>query len=646
MVYSNPYNKKGMITISNQFFNRMVLVGNILDGLFSSSAQCQSIVGQTRIGKSSLIEHLTDPTTIRRFNYDESTHRFIYVNCSMHASALKSPEDFYYFLLHRPLMRRGKETLYDIVGSYPINRSWQDIWEHVLLEMADKHLYLILLLDDFDKAVLHGTLLKEGLFDSLRAFGSMSPHFAWITCTLQHLPRLFDQAFRKFGISDEERMSFSEFYNIVSGFHTVELFDREDINSLITAPAKTEQIIFTRDEIQAIYAFGGRFPYFIQCACYRFFEAHQKGVVTLEKILQECQKEAIPLWTDYWNKITPQQQRVLFSVASDYPLASSPTIQNLIQSLKEASLIYEEYGHWFPFSQDFGSFIRSREHLSTGFPVNPGEHLWRQYEVKVIVGNTNHSQVVKVWDPLSLRHWAIKLLCINHEHNDQQLQKAQEKLLREAHILLSMEHKNIGKVYSVRPDPLGVIMEWIEGKSLDQIIKEHSPLSPVPVIKIGLRLAEALRYAHQKGIIHRDIKPGNIILSPDNEPILIDFDVARSEQQHTITQDENGLWIQVGTLAYSAPEQFIRSGQIGWHTDIFALGAVLYELLTHEQPYPLGNDPQKYPDRMLPQPEQQNIPKPLYLVLCDMLRQDHNSRLDANDTYNAFMRCVANLELM
>ncbi len=644
MGHYNPYNNGGVIKRDDQFINRTVLVKKVLNTLFANVAQCQSIVGQAKIGKSSLVEHFFDPTTMREFDFDGSNHLFLYVNCSMHSSALKSPEDFYRVLLHRLLVRKP-ETLLDVVGVYPANHSWQDVWEYVLLELAERHLYLILFLDEFDKAILYSTLLKDGLFDSLRAYGSTFDYFAWVTCTLQPLHRQFEQAFRKFGISDEERMSFSEFYNIVSRSHSVELFNQEDIDMLITSPAETEQIIFTREEQQIIRDFGGRFPYFIQCACYHFFEAHvKKEVVQLQDIQQECMKGALPLWTDYWNKLTPQQQMLLFSIASDHLLPPSPTTQALLQSLKEAALIYEEYGHWFPFSQNFGAFVRSREHPYVGFPVNPGQHLWNQYEVEVIAERTWHSQVVKARHLLLQQHRAIKLLCINQDHSDKQIKDFQDKLLREAKILVSLQHKNIGKVHDVRSEPLGVIMEWIEGKSLHQVLAEHMCLPPVIIVKIGLHMAEALHYVHKKGIVHRDIKPYNIILTADDEPILIDFDVAHSDYQHTVTQDENGAVIQVGTFDYSAPEQFMRKDQVGPPADIFALGAVIYELLTLERPYPYGNNPKDYPDQLLPPPEPQNIPEPLYQLLCAMLHQNPEQRLNALAVHTAFQEYFITLE--
>jgi eukaryotic-like serine/threonine-protein kinase len=315
------------------------------------------------------------------------------------------------------------------------------------------------------------------------------------------------------------------------------------------------------------------------------------------------------------------------------------------QSLKDTALIFEEYGQWFPFSEAFGRFIRTKEHAYVGRPVNPGELLWKQYKVEAIAGRTLHSQVVKAQDTLLQQYWAVKLLCINQDHTNKQISEYQERLLREARILTSLKHKNIGQVHEVRLNPLGVIMPWVEGKSLLHWLEEEASLLPSVVIQIGYDLADALYYAHQKKITHRDIKPNNIILNTNAEPILIDFDVARSQNHNTITYNmQNGASLEVGNVEYGAPEQFAHPDLVGPPADIFALGAVLYRLLTHEQPYPYGNDARGYPDVLLPPLEQQEIPDALYSVLCVMLHQYPEERPGADEVCSKLKQCLIPLK--
>lgn len=293
-----------------------------------------------------------------------------------------------------------------------------------------------------------------------------------------------------------------------------------------------------------------------------------------------------------------RHQRVLFSIASGHPIEGSA----IVESLKDAALIYEEQGDWFPFSEEFGRFVRVQEHPREGFPVNPGEVLWDQYLVVAVIGHTLHSQVVKAQHIHLKRYQAIKLLSINMHLTDEQVETLSKNLVREAHILASLQHKNIVKVHDVRVNPLGMIMAWVEGRSLHKILDEREVL-PLPTIrKIGAQLADALYYVHQQGIVHRDIKPGNIILTPDDDLVLIDFDIARSPSTDPIIfSEESSQPAFVGIPAYSAPEQFIQPGLVGPSADIFALGVVLYELLTFEHPYPYGHNPKNYPDARIPQ---------------------------------------------
>jgi len=277
----------------------------------------------------------------------------------------------------------------------------------------------------------------------------------------------------------------------------------------------------------------------------------------------------------------------------------------------------------------------SSKQFSADPTVQVGQRLGNVYRVMEIVGRTNHSLVVKAWDEALERYFAIKLLILNLELSDKLVKQLQDNLLREARILVNLEHQNIGRLYNVMLDPLAVVMQWIEGTSLQKIIDENIHLPITVVLKIGMKLAEVLSYVHARGIIHRDIKPGNIILNESGEPILIDFDIASSEDQDTITRDNVGPPVHVGTKEYSAPEQFENPDIVGPPADVFALGVVLYQTFTHthQRPYQFGNNPMQY-NGQLPKPERLDIPEPLYKILCMLLHQERARRPSASELHN------------
>jgi len=621
----NPYFNTSSIDETKSFFDRNVDIELLLNALFAKAAQCYSIVGQRKIGKTSLVQHIARPTTIEQFDPEISNYLFVYIDCQEDPDVLKSRGEFYHLLLDS-LCAEISKVLPSFMQDNAVNQlnpsSWQKEWQRVLRKLINSGFYVFVILDEFDKVIMQENLLKDGLFGSLRAYGAYSK-FAWITCSFRPLHTVFEEAFDEFKISRARRQSESDFFNIFST-HVVRLFEEEDVDELIIVPSTEHGVVFSEEDRKAIIEFGGRFPYFIQRVCNHFFNAHQKGIVDHLALLQQCISEAEDFWKDYWNKLDPEQQKLLYSVAKGYRVEVS---ESVLKSLKQAALVCEESGKLQLFSKEFGRFISRREYPYTGFITSVGDCLWKQYDVLKIAGRTNHSQVVRAWDRAFLRDVAIKLIYVDPKLKTEVAEQLSNNLMREGSISINLDHQNIGKVYSAMQDPPAIIMQWIEGVPLNERFVEDIPLPLANVVKIGMKLADALTYAHTEGITHRDIKPSNIILKGSEEPILIDFDIARSRQHNTIT---GGLSPYVGTKEYSAPEQFKHPEDVGPPADIFALGIVLYQALTdlHQRPYLFGNNPEQYNGR-LPEPKQHGIPKLLYRILYATLSQEPKQRPSA-----------------
>ncbi|MBV9581659.1 MAG: serine/threonine protein kinase, partial [Chloroflexi bacterium] len=128
-----------------------------------------------------------------------------------------------------------------------------------------------------------------------------------------------------------------------------------------------------------------------------------------------------------------------------------------------------------------------------------------------------------------------------------------------------------------------MVLEYVEGRSLWSCLHRHGPLPVDQVVAIGLQLTDTLEYIHQQGVVHRDVKPENVLISPDGRVTLTDFGIAERMNSRRITLSHAAD--AVGTPDYMAPEQ-VRGQRADARTDVYALGVLLYELLTGSVPYP------------------------------------------------------------
>lgn len=158
-----------------------------------------------------------------------------------------------------------------------------------------------------------------------------------------------------------------------------------------------------------------------------------------------------------------------------------------------------------------------------------------------------------------------------------------KRFVREMAILKKLRHKNIVKYFGGGHDGTQhfYAMEYIDGGSLDQVLRKKGKLSWEQAIEVGRQVAKALEHAHNHGIVHRDLKPANLFLSKDGKLKLGDFGIARDTQATALTAAGR----TVGTYAYMAPEQISGKPPVSRKTDLYALGCVLYETLTGRTPF-------------------------------------------------------------
>ncbi|WP_319525590.1 serine/threonine-protein kinase [uncultured Desulfosarcina sp.] len=206
-----------------------------------------------------------------------------------------------------------------------------------------------------------------------------------------------------------------------------------------------------------------------------------------------------------------------------------------------------------------------------------------RYEVVKELGRGTMGVVYQAHDPQIDRMVALKVLRPDRVVS----QDFVLRFLREAKAIGRISHPNIVTVYDVGQDhgTIYIAMEFLEGRPLNEVIKGQT-LAPDEAVRMCTELAEALGYAHGKGITHRDIKPSNIILTPDNRTKLTDFGIARIEDPDAAQQTQAGDIL--GTPVYMAPEQVMGQKADG-RTDLYALGVILYEMVVGRRPFGGGN---------------------------------------------------------
>jgi serine/threonine protein kinase len=153
---------------------------------------------------------------------------------------------------------------------------------------------------------------------------------------------------------------------------------------------------------------------------------------------------------------------------------------------------------------------------------------------------------------------------------------------REAHFMASLQHENILHVHDFlkQDGSMFIVMEYVRGIDLFDLLERKSPLPADVAAIIALQVARALDYAHFRGIVHRDVKPANIMVSRQGEVKLMDFGIARDDTMRDLTETGTGL----GTPSYMSPEQ-ILGDKLDFRSDLFSLGIVLYQMVTGQKPF-------------------------------------------------------------
>ena len=216
-----------------------------------------------------------------------------------------------------------------------------------------------------------------------------------------------------------------------------------------------------------------------------------------------------------------------------------------------------------------------------------GEHTYGgRYEVIERAGVGGMAEVYRARDELLGREVAVKVLSDKFSRDHSFV----ERFRREAQSAANLNHPNIASIYDYGDDggTYFIVMEYIDGKPLSDIIEAEAPLMPERAAEVASDVARALERAHASGLVHRDIKPGNIMMESNGQTKVTDFGIARAltaDGEATMTQ----TGMVIGTASYLSPEQ-AQGNPVDPRSDVYALGCVLYEMLTGSAPF-TGDSP-------------------------------------------------------
>ena len=208
-----------------------------------------------------------------------------------------------------------------------------------------------------------------------------------------------------------------------------------------------------------------------------------------------------------------------------------------------------------------------------------GDVLADRYELEELVGTGGMSSVYRAHDRELDRRVALKILHLHFSDDDEYVQR----FLREARTVAGLSHRNIVTVID-RGSHDGqqfIVFEYVEGETLKMLIQREGPMPVKRALELGIQVAHGLGSAHEQGLVHRDVKPQNVLLNGNGVAKVTDFGIARElDVQHGMTQTGTVL----GTSDYISPEQ-AQGNRVDEQSDIYSLGVVLYELLTGDVPF-------------------------------------------------------------
>jgi tRNA A-37 threonylcarbamoyl transferase component Bud32 len=571
----NPFFNRQRITAPAYFLGRQ----RELERLYSAIAthQCVSLVGERKMGKSSLLTRLSHAETLRSFGFEPALYLFVYFDLEGLASARR--DDFWLELLDTIAAQLPPGDLAQAIRKQTDGGDVRFLTaRRALRRLRDTGLEVVLMLDEFE-SLARNAQFEPDFYGELR---SLAGELGMVILTASKRS-LYDLTYE-----NSSTLS-SPFFNIFSEM-PVGLMSDEDARKILIELSSRSGTPFCAEEIDWALELAGPQPFFTQVIGAHLWEVpgcgQPRSAEAYEVIRKRFTAEAEDHYRYTWASLDSTEQSGLLSLTR--------AGEGLLKSLRAKSLVREIDGRPAPFSKAFAAFLeRERRKVKS---ISGGEHpttlrdltgkTLGSYRVLEPLGRGGMAEVYKGYHSMLDRYVAIKVL-LAHLVNDGAFV---ERFQREAAAVARLRHTNIVQMhdFGIYDDIPYMVMEFIPGMTLkERLTAQRLKGDRIPVSEVltfTQELASALDHAHANGLVHRDVKPANILLreaAPTHcEAILTDFGIAKILEGMQFT--ETGL--SMGTPDYMSPEQ-AAGDTITPQTDVYALGIVVFEMLTGQLPF-------------------------------------------------------------
>lgn len=579
----NPYLNRVAIKDPAQFYGRTREVAKIFSRVGAPRPQSISVVGERRIGKSSLLQYVNAAAVRVRFLEQPGSYVFVFIDLQQKRKLTLT--EFFQELF----LCIAKEVKDDAISRLDPHF---DALRSLLERFRADGRKLVVLFDEFDVITTNRAFDLE-FYSFLRSIAN-NYDVAYVTSSARDLQELcYTQL-----IAD------SPFFNIFTNVF-LRAFSAKEALDLIKKPS-AEAGLPLENYARRVMELAGHFPYFLQIACSAYFDhlLENDGKLKREEVEDVFLDEAKGQFRFIWDKMTEGQRRVIRNFVENNAVEKEQG--HIYEDLKRAGYFIEDDRGVRLFSTKFPSVIsRPRivttelrdtdraamavhdgktEKVSAPPLIEPQGHIGR-FDIQRSLGAGGMGEIFQAYDTELQRTVAIKVLASKFVED----QTMKQRFLREARMASQLNHPNIATIYEIGEaagNPY-IVMECVEGETLDaRIASGQVDLSEV--IEVGAQVAEALAEAHEGGVIHRDIKSSNIMITARGKAKVLDFGLAKpsplTKKRTTKTKlTESGVLL--GTVNYMSPEQATGKGNITHLSDIFSLGVVLYEMATGRLPF-------------------------------------------------------------
>jgi tRNA A-37 threonylcarbamoyl transferase component Bud32 len=582
----NPYLNRVAIKDPAQFFGRTREVSKIFSRIGSSRPQSISVVGERRIGKSSLLYYIHHPQVRAHFLDDTESYLFVFIDLQQKRRLTLT--EFFKELFALLAKETGDDALLQLDPSFDSVR--------ILLERFRRlNRKLIVLFDEFD-AITTNRAFDLEFYSFLRSIAN-NYDVAYVTSSARDLQEL----------CHTQLIADSPFFNIFTNVF-LRAFTNKEATELIMKPS-TDAGLPLAGYARRIMEIGGYFPYFLQIACSAYFDYLSESNGKLkpgerEEIEATFLDEAKGQFRFIWDHMSDSYRRCIREFTENGPVEKEQA--HVYEDLKRAGYFIEDERGPRIFSTLFASVISRPRVITTELRdtdraalavhdgktekviapplIEPHGHIGR-FDIRRSLGAGGMGEIFEGYDTNLQRPVAIKVLAPKHLEDD----TMKQRFLREARMASQLNHPNIATIYEIgeaASNPY-IVMEYVEGETFAERIV-NGPLDLRDIFDLGWQAADALAEAHERGVVHRDIKTSNIMITDRGKVKVLDFGLAKPIPviNRVISKTrltESGVLL--GTVNYMSPEQASGRGEITHLSDIFSLGIVLYEVTTGRLPF-------------------------------------------------------------